>query len=83
MAKGKIAYFHNNYGKLISEGVTYNFHIDIVEGGVALEKEVEFELDNGGYVKIVYGKGAEKPQPKKKKQESKNTSSKILLTEEK
>jgi len=83
MAKGTIASFHNNCGELVSEGVTYNFHIDIVEGGVALNKEVEFELDNGGYVKIVYGQGANKSQPVKKKQESKSNTTKILLTEDK
>jgi hypothetical protein len=83
MAKGKIAYFHNQEGQILSEGNVYNFNINNVKGELDGTTEFEFEIDNMGNLKVIYGKGAEKPQPKKKKQESKNTSSKILLTEEK
>lgn len=85
MTKGKIAAFHNTTGQVLSEGNVYNFNVNIVQGIIQNQTEIEFELDSNGNVKVIYGDGAEKPQPKikKKKQESKNTSSKILLTEEK
>lgn len=85
MAKGKIAYFHNQEGQILSEGNVYNFNINNVKGELDGTTEFEFEIDNMGNLKVIYGKGAEKPKQiiKKKKQESKNTSSKILLTEEK
>jgi hypothetical protein len=85
MAKGKIAAFHNRTGQILSEGNIYNFNVSIVRGGIRNHEEIEFELDENGNVKIIYGKGAEKPKPvnKKKKQESKGNTTKILLTEEK
>ena len=85
MAKGKIGGFHSGTGQVLSEGNVYNFNVNIVQGSITNQEEIEFELDENGKIKVIYGKGAEKPQPiiKKKKQESKNTPSKILLTEEK
>jgi hypothetical protein len=83
MAKGKIAAFHDRTGQVLSEGNVYNFNVNIVQGVIQNQAEIEFELDENGNIKVIYGKRVEKPQPKKKKQESKSTSSKILLTEEK
>ena len=83
MAKGKIAAFHDRTGQVLSEGNVYNFNVNIVQGVIQNQAEIEFELDENGNIKVIYGTRVEKPQPKKKKQESKSTSSKILLTEEK
>ena len=83
MAKGRVAGFHNTTGQVLSEGNVYNFNINIVQGSIENQEEIEFELDDNGNLKVIYGTGATKQIIKKKKQESKNTSSKILLTEEK
>ena len=89
MLKGKIGGLHLNTGQILSEGNVYNFNVEIVDGGVQNQQEVEFELNPDGNVKIIYGAGANKTtnklKPTKKKE---NTTSKLvdnreLLTEEK
>ena len=89
MPKGKIGGLHLNTGQILSEGNVYNFNVEVVDGGIQNQQEVEFELNPDGNVKIIYGTGANKPtnkpKPTKKKE---NTTSKLvdnreLLTEEK
>jgi len=59
--KGKIAAYHQNVGQVLSEGNVYNFHIRCVQGAIINNQEFEFELDEHGKVKVIYGNGAEKP----------------------
>ena len=65
----------------------YNFHINCVKGGIKNGDDFEFELDEHGGVKVIYGNGAEKPSVLKLKREKKKTSphtwAKTFLTEEK
>jgi hypothetical protein len=93
MAKGKIGGFHSGTGQVLSEGNVYNFTINVVQGVIENQSEIEFDLDEHGKIKVIYGKGGEKvipapvaapkPAPPKKKQEEQDNTSKILLTEEK
>ena len=81
--RGKIAAYHQNMGQVLSEGNVYNFHIRCVQGTIANHQELEFELDENGKVKIIYGNGAEKPSvPKMKKEKKQNKEEKTFLTEE-
>ena len=85
--KGKIAAYHQNVGQVLSEGNVYNFHINCVQGGIKNGEDFEFELDEHGGVKVIYGNGAEKPSvlkvKKEKKKSSPHTWAKTFLTEEK
>lgn len=89
MHRGKIGGLHLNTGQILSEGNVYNFNVEVVDGGIQNQQEVEFELNPDGNVKIIYGTGANKPtnkpKPTKKKE---NTTTQLvdnreLLTEEK
>ena len=81
--KGKIAAYHQNVGQVLSEGNVYNFHIKCVQGAIANHQEFEFELDEHGKVKVIYGNGAEKPSvPKMKKEKKQDKKEKTFLTEE-
>ena len=90
MPKGRIAALYGDLGQVIYEGKAYDFVTKIVEGGIRNHEEVEFEFDEtGNKVKVIFGRGANKPtnkpKPTKKKE---NTTSKLvdnreLLTEEK
>jgi len=53
MPRGKIGGYHGNVGQVLSEGNVYNFHINNVEGGISNGKEIDFELDGNGNVKII------------------------------
>ncbi|HIG32625.1 MAG TPA: hypothetical protein EYQ09_04200 [Flavobacteriales bacterium] len=85
--KGKVQAYSQNVGQVLSEGNVYNFHINCVQGGIKNEQEFEFELDEHGVVKVIYGNGAEKPSVQKVKKEKKKSSphtwAKTFLTEEK
>ena len=85
--KGKVQAYSQNVGQVLSEGNVYNFHINCVQGGIKNEQEFEFELDEHGGVKVIYGNGAEKPPVLKVKREKKKSSphtwAKTFLTEEK
>ena len=85
MPRGKIGGYHRNVGQVLSEGNVYNFHINNVEGGISNGKEIDFELDRNGNVKIIFGDGKpKKTSPKKIKKETlNNKDTKELLTEEK
>ncbi len=81
--KGKIAAYHQNVGQVLSEGNVYNFNIKCVQGGIKNHQEFEFELDEHGKVKVIYGNGSEKPSvPKMKKEKKQDTEEKTFLTEE-
>ena len=82
--KGKIAAYHSGSGQVLSEGNAYHFHINIVQGQITNCTEVEFEVNENGKLKVIYGNGAE-PQrvPKIKKERKKQkTTGKVFLTEE-
>ena len=85
--KGKVKGYHQNVGQVLSEGNVYNFHINCVQGGIKNGEDFEFELDEHGGVKVIYGNGAEKPPvlklKKEKKKSSPHTWAKTFLTEEK
>ena len=85
MPRGKIGGYHGNVGQVLSEGNVYNFHINNGEGGISNGKEIDFELDGNGNVKIIFGDGKpKKTSPKKIKKETlNNKDTKELLTEEK
>ena len=90
MSKGVIGGLSGNTGQILSEGNIYNFNVEIVDGGIRNQQEIEFELSQEGSVKVIYGTGATKPtkSPAPKSKQKENTTSKlvgknILLTEEK
>ena len=87
MKKGKIGGFHLRTGQVLSEGNTYNFNISSVQGSIENQQEIEFELDNEGNVKVIFGKGAKKPtkapRPSKKESSSTKKNTQVFLTEEK
>jgi hypothetical protein len=86
MPKGKIGGFHLNTGQVLSEGNVYNFHINNVQGGIQNQQEIEFELDDEGNVKVIFGTGAQKPTKapvQTKKENSSKKSTQVFLTEEK
>ena len=61
MPKGQIGGLHGNTGQILSEGNVYNFNVNIVDGGIKNRQEIEFELNDDGSVKVIYGIGATKP----------------------
>lgn len=63
MPKGIIGGLHMNTGQVISEGNVYNFNIANVQGTVVNQQEIDFELDDNGNVKVIFGKGVA-PAPK-------------------
>jgi hypothetical protein len=85
MKKGKIGGLHLNTGQVLSEGNVYNFNMTNVNGSIENQQEIEFELDGEGNVKVIFGKGAQKPTPTPTKKESSSTkkNTKVFLTEEK
>ena len=88
MPKGKIGGFHMNTGKVLSEGNVYNFNISSVQGSISNQQEIEFELDEHGNVKVIFGTGAQKPTKapvpiKKENSSNKPKETKVFLTEEK
>tara|TARA_B100001245_G_C22845969_1_gene406617 strand:+ start:158 stop:409 length:252 start_codon:yes stop_codon:yes gene_type:complete len=83
MPKGKIGGFAGSSGQILSEGNVYNFHLNNVQGGISNGKEIDFELDELGNVKIIFGDGKPKKKSPKIKKETTNIDTKELLTEEK
>jgi len=88
MANGKIVGLHGEHGQVLHEGTCYNFNTMIVDGGVSNQQEVEFEFNEQGKVKIIFGAGAQKPTKapapiKKENSSSKLKNTKVFLTEEK
>ena len=78
--KGKIAAYHQNVGQVLSEGNVYNFNIKCVQGATKNHQEFEFELDEHGKVKVIYGNGAEKSSvPKMKKEKKQDTEEKNIF----
>ena len=71
--KGKIAAYHQNMGQVLSEGNVYNFHINCVQGSIKNHQEFDFELDEHGKVKVIYGNGAEGPSVQKVTKEEEDT----------
>jgi len=81
--KGTIAAYHQNVGQVLCEGNVYNFHISCVQGGIKNHQEFEFELDENGKIKVIYGNGSENPSVQRvKKEKKRNTKEKTFLTEE-
>ena len=81
--KGKIAAYHSEVGQVLSEGNVYNFHLNIVQGQIQNGQEIEFEVNDHGKLKVIYGNGAELPSvPKIKKERKKENTEKLFLTEE-
>ena len=80
--KGKVSGYHQNVGQILSEGNIYNFHIDLVQGGIKNEQDFEFELDEHGKVKVIYGNGAEGPSDHVADENTEDTEEKTFLTEE-
>ena len=90
MSKGKIGGLHGNTGQILSEGNVYNFNVNVVDGVLKNHQEIEFELNDDGSVKVIYGTGATKPTkapvPKQKIKQKENTvkaDNRDFLTEEK
>ena len=97
MPKGFIGGLHMDTGQVLSEGNIYNFNIANVQGTVQNQQEIDFELDDNGNVKVIFGKGAKRVAPapklkssktKPKQKESGDTSNSVFdhrdfLTEEK
>ena len=83
--KGKVVGISQNVGQVLTEGNVYNFHINCVQGAITNNQDFEFELDEHGSVRVIYGNGAEKPSVIKVKKEKKkeSTGTKTFLTEEK
>jgi len=82
--KGTIGGLHGRVGQVLHEGNVYNFHINNVQGGIHNGKEIDFELDENGNVKIIFGDGKPKKKSLKRvKKETLNIDTKQLLTEEK
>jgi len=75
MSKGKIGGLHGNTGQILSEGNVYNFNVNVVDGVLKNHQEIEFELNDDGSVKVIYGTGATKPTkapvPKQKQKQNK------------
>ena len=82
MPKGKIGGFHGNVGQVLSEGNIYNFNISSVQGSISNQQEIEFELDNEGNVKVIFGAGIEKKKVVAVEKTAK-MEKKTFLTEEK
>ena len=80
--KGKIAAYHQNVGQILSEGNVYNFNIKLVQGSIKNHKEFDFELDEAGKVKVIYGNGAEGPSDHVADENTEDTEEKTFLTEE-
>tara|TARA_B110000495_G_C22698693_1_gene411399 strand:+ start:37 stop:348 length:312 start_codon:yes stop_codon:yes gene_type:complete len=59
MHKGKIGGMFGETGQVLSEGKTYNFNINVLNGMITNGTSVEFELD-GSKVKAIYAVGAKK-----------------------
>ena len=85
MPKGKIGGFHGNVGQVLSEGNIYNFNISNVQGSISNQQEIEFELDNEGNVKVIFGAGIEKKKVEKvvAVEKTAKMEKKTFLTEEK
>ena len=83
--KGKVVGYQQNVGQVLAEGNVYNFHINCVQGAISNNQDFEFELDEHGGVRVIYGNGAEKPSifKKVKKEKKKEDTGKTFLTEEK
>ena len=69
--KGKVVGYQQNVGQVLSEGNVYNFHINCVQGAISNNQDFEFELDEHGGVRVIYGNGSEKPIVGKIKKEKK------------
>ena len=82
--KGKIAAYHQNVGQVLSEGNVYNFHINCVQGSIKNHQEFDFELDEHGKVKVIYGNGADSHSGHvaSDNTEDTDTEEKTFLTEE-
>lgn len=81
--KGKIAAYHSEVGQVLSEGNIYNFHINIVQGQIKDGQEIEFEVNEHGKLKVIYGSNVDLPSvPKIKKERKKQPKEKLFLTEE-
>ena len=87
MKKEKIGGLHLNTGQILSEGNVYNFNVNNVNGNIENQQEIEFELDDEGNVKVIFGAGAQKPkqEPVQTKKENSATkkNTRVFLTEEK
>ena len=81
MPRGKIGGFHGNVGQVLHEGNVYNFHINNVQGGIRNGKEIDFEFDENGNVKVIFGDGKPKKKSPKIKKETVNIDTKEFLTE--
>lgn len=82
MPKGVIGGFHGSTGQVLSEGNVYNFNLNNVQGHIDNGKEIEFEFDANGNVKVIFGDGKPKTTSSKKKvKETVNSDTKELLIE--
>ena len=77
MKEGKIINYNNGVGKILSEGNTYNFNLNVVRADNDLnnDQDIIFDIDRYGNVTIIRGTGATKPTkapvPKQKQKQNK------------
>ncbi len=55
MPRGIISGLYENNGKILSGGNVYNFNLNIAKGFIENGKEINFEIDESGNVKVVFG----------------------------
>jgi len=54
MPKGIVSGLYENNGKILSGGNIYNFNLNIAKGCIEDGKEINFETDDNGNVKVVF-----------------------------
>ena len=54
MPKGIVSGLYENNGKILSGGNVYNFNLNIARGSIEDGKEINFETDDNGNVKVVF-----------------------------
>jgi hypothetical protein len=79
MPKGIVSGLYENNGKILSGGNVYNFNLNIARGSIEDGKEINFETDDNGNVKVVFSSETNQ----NKKENSTTVDKRDLLTEEK
>ncbi len=79
MPKGIISGLYENNGKILSGGNVYNFNLNIAKGSIEDGKEINFETDDNGNVKVVFSSETNQ----NKKENSTIVDNRDFLTEEK
>jgi len=79
MPRGIISELYENNGKILSGGNVYNFNLNIAKGSIEDGKEINFETDDNGNVKVVFSSETNQ----NKKENSTTVDNRDFLTEEK